>query len=638
MNNKINYKDILVITILILLFSTMPLSAQVETIDLDGEEVEAFLDGIISTQINQNRIPGAVISLVSDGELLLSKGYGYADLEEGIPVRPETTLFRPGSISKLFTWTAVMQLVEEGQLDLDEDINSYLDFTIPGEQPITLRNIMTHTSGFEDIGEGLFLLSEDEMLSLEAYLKNYLPARVFPAGEIMAYSNYATGLAGYIVELVSGMEFEDYVEENIFQPLEMTSSSFRQPLPENLAENLAGAYKYAGGEYHQGDFEYISNNVAGAISTTADDMANFMLAHLQLGSFNNEQILQEETALDMHNYHFTHHPDIEGMALGFAREEINGEQIISHTGATILFYSGLYLLPEHDLGLFISYSGGSPMQMSSLFSSFMDRYFPDEVEVAFEDSINGSREIDESLVGEYHPTRSNFTGIEKFLGILQRAGVEITEDGFMKLNVYGDSLQLEEIEQGLYQNLNHHGGQMVDKVAFIDDEDHGVLLVTGGPGVFQKIDWYESSMLLGGLAALFMLLSIWVIINSIRKFVVKNIFRQQLSSVENRGITGIFMVLASLSFIIFVAGVVIIFSSINPAYGVPDMLFSDSGTFEEIIFVMPYLITGLIALVLIFTLKSWWKKNHSLYRRLSYTLYTLAGLGFIWVLYYLNFI
>ncbi|MFW5873498.1 MAG: serine hydrolase domain-containing protein [Bacillota bacterium] len=636
MKIKNKFKYIMLIIVLSFLFSPIPLAAQVD--DLDADEVETFLDGVISAQINQNKVPGAVISVVNEGELIFSKGYGYSDLEEGIPVNPEDTLFRPGSISKLFTWTAVMQLVEEGKLDLDEDINSYLNFTIPGDQPITLRNIMTHTSGFEDIGEGLFFLSEEEMLTLEEFLKTYQPARVFPPGEIMAYSNYATGLAGHIVELVSEMDFADYVNENIFQPLAMDNSTFSQPLPEDLGEDLAGAYKYAGGQYHQGDFEYIPNNAAGAMSTTAEDMANFMLAHLQLGSFGDNQILKEETALEMQNHHFTHHPEIEGMALGFAREKINGEQVISHTGATILFYSGLYLLPEHDLGLFVSYSGGSPLQMSKLFNSFMDRYFPGDLIGQSEASQVENSMDKELLAGEYHPTRSNFTGLEKIQGLLQRAGVEVTDDGFLRLNIYGDSLQLKEIEPGLYQNRNYHGGQIIDKVAFIDDEEQGFLLATGGPGVFQKVDWYESSMLLGALTVLILILSIWTVISGLRKFIIQKIFRQKLSSVDRRGITGIFMVLTGLSIIIFFAGVLIIFGSINPAYGLPDIVFSDYGTFEEIVFMLPYLITGLIVLVFIFTLRSWWKRNHSLYRRLTYSFYTLAGLGFIWVMYYLNFI
>ena len=602
-------------------------------IELNQLEVEAFFDGLISAQINQNRIPGAVVSLVQDGELIFSKGYGYSNIEAGTPVNPETTLFRPGSVSKLFTWTAVMQLVEQGEIDLDEDINNYLDFNIPGEQAITMRHLMTHTPGFEDVGEGLFVLSETEMLSLGDCLKEYQPARVFEAGEVMAYSNYATGLAGYIVELVSDMDFEDYVEENIFQPLNMNNSTFRQPLPDNLSDDLANAYKYAGGQYHQGEFEYMSNNAAGAMNTTANDIANFMIAHLQQGSFGDSRILQEETALEMHNYHFTHHPEIEGMALGFARDKINGEQIIAHTGATTLYFSGLYLIPEHDIGLFVSYSGGDPMQISKFFNSFMDQYFPEEVSGI---SGNDPGRINDAYVGEYHPTRRNFNNQEKIIYLFQRGRVDVSEDGFLKLNIYGNSLQLGKIETGLFQNQNHHGGQLIDQVAFLEDEEHGILMITGGPGVFQKVDWYESSLVLGGITGLILLLSIWMISISIRNFLVDKIFREKLSRVDKRGITGALILLASISIVVFIAGSVNIFTSINPAYGVPDIFFGEISGFGEIIYMLPYLITGLIGLILIFTLQSWVKRNKSLFSRLNYTIYTLAGLGFIWVLYYLN--
>ncbi len=640
MNIKRKTKFIIIMSTLIFLLCGVFFSIQVLAVELDRLEVETFIDGVISSQINQNRIPGAVVSIVNEGELLFSKGYGFSDLEAGIPVNSETTLFRPGSVSKLFAWTAVMQLVEQGEIDLDEDINNYLDFTIPGDQPITLRNIMTHTPGFEDVGEGLFVLLEDDMLTLEQYLKRYLPARVFPAGDVMAYSNYATGLAGYIVELVSGMDFEDYVEENIFQPLNMNNSTFRQPLPDHLSEDLARAYKYAGGQYHQGDFEYMSNNAAGAMSTTANDIANFMLAHLQLGSFENNQILQEETALEMHNYHFSHHPEIEGMALGFARDRINGEQVIAHTGATTLFYSGLYLLPEHELGLFVSYSGGDPMQMqmNNFFKSFMNQYFPGDLNELSGENSNIIREFNEAYIGEYHPTRRNFSSEEMIIYLFQRANVEATEEGFLRLNIYGDSLQLGKIETGLFQNRNHHGGQFIDQVAFIEDEELGMLLITGGPGVFQKVEWHESRIFLGGITVLILLLSIWMIITSIRNFLVDKVFRVKLSRIDKRGITGALILLASISIVVFIAGTVNMFSSINPAYGVPDIFFGDIGDFGEIIYILPYLITGLIGLTLIFTLWSWVKGNKSFYRRLSYTIYTLAGLGFIWVMYYLNLI
>jgi len=267
----------------------------------DPDELEAFVDGVIYSQMDEHNIVGATLSIVQDGEITLSKGYGYADKENKVPVDPAKTLFRPGSTSKLFTWTAVMQLVEQGFIDLDADINEYLDFEIPDELygwdeagspgPITMAHLLTHTPGFEDKGEGLIVLTTEEMLTLEDYLKKNIPARVFPPGEVMAYSNYGTSLAGYIVELVTGIPFAEYVEKNIYEPLGMEQSTFRQPLPDELEPHTAGGYNFFNGTYHRGSFEYISSLPAGSMSSTAEDLARFMIAHLQKGRYEDTRIL-----------------------------------------------------------------------------------------------------------------------------------------------------------------------------------------------------------------------------------------------------------------------------------------------------------------------------------------------------------
>ena len=181
-------------------------------------------------------VAGAVVVVVKDGETLLHKGYGYADVAARKPVDPATTLFRTGSVSKLTTWTAVMQLVEQGKLDLDADVNGYLDFEIPARegQPITLRQIMTHTPGFEERIKDLIIPEGESFDPLDVYLKHWVPTRIFAPGTTPAYPNYATALAGYIVARVSGLSFDDYVEQHIFAPLGMQHSTFRQPLPENL--------------------------------------------------------------------------------------------------------------------------------------------------------------------------------------------------------------------------------------------------------------------------------------------------------------------------------------------------------------------------------------------------------------------
>ena len=177
----------------------------------DTKTLEAFLDGVISSRLDKMNITGATLAVVKGEEILLTKGYGYTDLEERKPVDPKRTLFRMGSTSKLLTWTAVMQLKEQGKLDLQEDLNAYLDFPLParlfkgGEaEPVTIAHLLTHTPGFEDMGTGLMVASEDDMVSLEQYLKQYMPARVFEPGKVMAYSNYGTALAGYVVERIAG--------------------------------------------------------------------------------------------------------------------------------------------------------------------------------------------------------------------------------------------------------------------------------------------------------------------------------------------------------------------------------------------------------------------------------------------------
>ena len=197
--------------------------------------------GFVPYALAAGDIAGAVVVVVKDGAVLVQKGYGHADVEARTPVDPAATLFRPGSVSKLFTWTAVMQLVEQGKLDLDADVNQYLDFEIPARDgtPVTLRQAMTHTTGFEEQIRALITADPDEITPLGDALKYWVPERIHVPGATPAYSNYATALAGYIVERVSGESFDDYIERHSFQPLGMDRSSFRQPLPAPLLANMS---------------------------------------------------------------------------------------------------------------------------------------------------------------------------------------------------------------------------------------------------------------------------------------------------------------------------------------------------------------------------------------------------------------
>lgn len=219
-------------------------------VQLTAEDAAAFLDGLLPTSMSIGDVAGATVSIVKDDSLLLTRAYGLADVAKQIPVSAQDTLFRPASISKLFTWTAVMQQVEAGKLDLDHDINEYLDFKIEGYggQPIKLRHLMTHTAGFEESLLDLLVDKIEDVKPLGEALKHSIPARIYPPGTVPAYSNYGAALAGYIVSRVSGVPYEQYIEDHIFEPLHMEHSTFRQTLPEGLREHLSNSYHAASGE------------------------------------------------------------------------------------------------------------------------------------------------------------------------------------------------------------------------------------------------------------------------------------------------------------------------------------------------------------------------------------------------------
>ncbi len=347
--------------------------------ELTVADVHAFLDGFVPMQLEREDIAGAVVLVVKDGAIFFAKGYGYSDVDKKSPVTVDATLFRPGSISKLFTWTAVMQLVEQGKLDLDRDVNEYLDFKIPAKfgKPITMRNIMTHTTGFEEQVKDLINEEGAPMATLKQHLAEHIPERIFPPGTTPAYSNYGASLAGYVVERVSGRPFNDYVAENIFKPLGMSRSTFVQPLPAELKTFMSSGYRTGSGKAKP--FEIIEEAPAGALAATAADLARFMIAHLQNGKFENTQILRPETAVQMHSRQFGLSPALNGMCLGFYEEARNGHRIIGHGGDTIYFHSDLHLMLENGVAFFVSYNSAGKGDISprtALWEHFLDRYFP----------------------------------------------------------------------------------------------------------------------------------------------------------------------------------------------------------------------------------------------------------------------
>jgi len=325
-------------------------------------DLEATTDSIIAEEMQQKNAVGLTISIVKDGIQLLTKGYGYSNYEQELPVDSNHTLFRIGSISKPITAIAVFQLVERGILDLDTNVNDYLTtFEIPDTfvQPVTLRHLLSHTAGFEKctLYYNEIIIRNDDFGSLGEVLENLLPKRVNPPGEAARYSDWGFGLAGYIVELVSGVPFNQYAEENIFQPLGMNSTSFDQPLIPSLQQNVSLGYTCVAGSPVSEPFEYITIPPCGSVSSTAQDMSKLMICFLQNGTYNNNTILTEDSMMQIKTPYFRTHPKQLGVGLGTVEFSFNnhwGMSFIGHSGGTLNFRSKMILAPEENLGFFIS--------------------------------------------------------------------------------------------------------------------------------------------------------------------------------------------------------------------------------------------------------------------------------------------
>jgi CubicO group peptidase (beta-lactamase class C family) len=595
----------------------------------DPAEVSAFLDGVMATSMDSNYVPGAVVVVVKDGEVFFSKGYGYADLENKTPVDPATTLFRPGSVSKPFTWTAVMQLVEAGKVDLDADVNTYLDFEIPATyaQPITLRLIMTHMTGFEDKGNELFKLNAEEVSSLETYVKTNLPARVFPPGQYAAYSNYATALSGYIIERVSEMPFERYIAENILKPLQMQHSTFEQPLPPELIGQMSKGYNYLNGEYIEGSFEFVVGTPAGALSATGLDMANFMIAHLQKGEFSGNRILSEETTQLMHSPLYRPDPQMGGMAYGFFFNTHNGQYTLSHGGDTSLFHSQLYLLPESHTGIFVSTNGtNGGLVAEQLITTFLDRYYPIEGEVTLSPTDDFSTRTDQ-YTGMYFLARSNFTTFEKVLSLMSPVNVQVREERVF-VTFGGKTLPYVEVEPGLLVNPDDPADKLVLKT--VGDQ---ISLSPPLPFVFLKIPWYRALplhmfILIGGAVLFLITIIAWIV--SFLKGLKQREKRSLLARLSrlSAGLFGVF-------FLFFLVNFGSVFADTHPAFGVPRAWFGMPANSDQLFFI-PILMAILGLTTLVFAVINWIKGFWTAKSRIFYSLLTLFALAILWSFYFWN--
>jgi CubicO group peptidase (beta-lactamase class C family) len=430
--------------------------------------------------------------------------------------------------------TAAMQLAEEGRLDLDADINVYLkEFQIPAtySKPITFKDLMAHTPGFEDLGIGgrVFVRNASDIMPLDDYLGEKMPARVRPAGEVTAYSNYGSTLAAYIIEQVSGMPFDKYVEENILKPLDMNNTTFDQPLPSRHAPYMSKGYIYSNNAYTTKPFEYLQAWPAGSMSSTSEDMAKFMIAHLQDGRYGNASILDEATAKQMHSQLFTNDPKVNGMAYGFWEMNKHNPRAIGHGGDTILFHTLLVLIPESNLGLFISANEqSSEPAVYELLQTFMDHYYPVPPSPVPE-PIPGFEENISQFSGSYRPTRSAYTNFEKVSVLFQEIQVSPSPGS-------NSTLTMSQLAQGPEQwveveplvfrpadGLPSQDGRVFGRDS--QGQINHLFLKLNPTTAYEKVAWYDdvnfNFTMLGACILLFLSTLIWPISLILNRYAAK---------------------------------------------------------------------------------------------------------------------
>lgn len=464
----------------------------------DRDELETFVDDLMSERIGDT-VPGATVAIVEGDTPVLTKGYGYADAENEVPVRADGTAFRIGSVGKLLTWTTVMQGVERQTLDLDEDVNAYLDDSpveIPDTyaDPVTLRHLGTHTAGFESALDPGIVSTPRDLVSIETALVEDQPERVRPPGEAVGYSNYGAMLAGHVVAEAHDATFDAYVQSELLEPLGMEHTTFAQPVPDDHPGELASPHERTDGRFAVPDPIYINFRPAGATSATATDMARFMSAHLGDGSIDDVGILDADAIARMHSQQYERHPEVNNWRYGFYEYGHPGSNLFGHSGGTIYFTSLLVLAPDHDVGIFVNYNiDGDP---SAVVDEIIAEYdLQSDAPTPTSTAKSGSRERAKQVAGEYGPTMVPQNGPIQVIGRMAHITVEPVDDAHIVTETIDGQRRWVETSPYVYREVDG-----TDVAAF--EVEHGeatALHLNSNPqGSYTPVERFEEQQFVTG--------------------------------------------------------------------------------------------------------------------------------------------
>jgi CubicO group peptidase (beta-lactamase class C family) len=581
----------------------------------DPREVEAFLDGFFKAKLEEFHCPGATVVVVRDGKILVAKGYGFSEVAQKTPVDPEKTRFYVASVSKLFTATAVVQLADLGSLRLDEDVNRYLKHTRLDNnypQPVSAFNLLTHTAGLEDLSN----------------VMGGTPRRIYPPGEVISYTNYGFDIAGEMVADVSGTAFAEYVEKNIFQPLEMSHSSFVPP--PHSATDVARGYDFDNGKFEPAESPIDEVVPSGSLVSTASDMAHFMIAHLQNGRYGQTNILSEKASDWMHRREFSNHPKLPGMGLGFFEAYTNGIRALQHSGDLPGFQSKLLLLPEQNIGLFVALNAGRYELPEALTSQFMDHYYPSNPAPVpppvTPDALS-------RYAGNYLYTRAPRSTIGKIAGFFLQVTVSPANGGltitYPELFPWGQ-IHTAELEPLLFRPAA--GSRSMEDVGFREDKQGNITFLFQGEFAYERLRWWQSAgtqLALGaGLLAIFLLACVGLL----GRYVHRRWRKLPAVSSSSLARTAVRLVwIVGLLNLVFTVGTVATLNAAGPT-GLGDKV----PTAIRWLLVIPLVSGTLAILLLMLNVVAWKNAWWSFWPRFLNSVYALAAVTFVVYLNYWN--
>ena len=591
-------------------------------VQIDLKKLEPFLDEFFKNKMEQYHIPGLVFLLVKDGEVFFTKGYGNVDVQNQKPVLPDETVFRVGSVSKLFTATAVMQLVERGAIELHTNVNQYLKLFKLEEnytKPVTMANLLTHSAGFRGRSIHSMVRNKSERMPLGEFLAHNMPPRSMPPGSVISYSNHGIQLAGYLVEEIAGVPFEKYVEDNILFPLGMKNSSFTEP--ENLLPRLAKGYYFSDGIYQEVPVEYFKSFSlpSGSLIATADDIGHFMIAQLQGGHYGDKRILNENTCREMQKRQFANDKRLPGTCFGFYEYQAYGQRALLHDGDVTGFASRLFLIPDINIGFFVCNNNSNSILRMQLTDSLMKHFFSRVENMETSTYENKSSQDIKRVAGNYRNTRIGLDYFDRFeaasaiMSLSEENISSWTESEPLMYKIPNSNTQLlfHQNEKGEISNL------------FIDAQQM--------PISYERVAWYDTSAFLWipyiTIFLIFLLtILIWILKRYRKKEIEQpgqNIFTRQAWLLANT------LVILNLGFILcFTPSVYLLSDEIE--FGIPLII--------RILLFIP-IISSLLTIGLpVFTFVAWKRKTWNFAGRLHYSIITITCIGFVLWLYHWNWL